>query len=349
MQTASRIRRVGALSLAMLATLGAFAQTAPQLPSPDSAVTLAPVAVSGVLPGPALWKVSKDGHVMWVLGITSPLPKGMQWESSKVEHLIASSQQVLKPPGMEIGAEVGLWGRLTLIPAMVGLKKLPDGQTLQQALPPELYDRWLIQKHKYLQDSRSVDRLRPTFAGKALYGAALSQSGLTGNRTVENVVYAAAGRGKVSVIDTHYILMLDDPRHAAKQFKQASIDDQSCLRGILDEIDQDFSQATERANAWAIGDLQALSKVLSVKQQDECFSAIGNASFAKTIGMTDISNRIQQAWIKAAEAALAHAPQSVALLPMNLLVAGDGYLKVLEKGGYTVEPPVSLAETNADY
>jgi hypothetical protein len=348
MQTASRFRSIAVLLLATLATLGAFAQTAPQHPSPDSAVTLAPIVVSGVLPGPALWRVSKDGHVMWVLGITSPLPKGMQWESSKVEQLITSSQQVLKPPGMEIGAEVGLWGRLTLIPAMIGLKKLPDGQTLQQALPPELYDRWLVQKHKYLQDSRGVDRLRPTFAGRTLYSAALSQSGLTGNRMVENVVYAAAGRGKVSVIDTHYVLMLDDPRHAAKQFKQATMDDQSCLRGILDEIDQDFSQATERANAWATGDLQALNKVLSVKQQDECLSAIGDTSFAKTIGMTDLSKRVQQAWIKAAEAALEHASQSVALLPMNLLMAGDGYLKALEKDGYTVESPDSLTESNAD-
>lgn len=348
MQTASRFRSIAAFSLAMLVTPGTFAQTAPQRPSPDSAVTLAPVAVSGVLPGPALWKVSKDGHVMWVLGITSPLPKGMQWESFKVEHLIASSQQVLKPPGMTFGAIVSLWGRLSLIPSMIGLKKLPEGQTLEQALPSELYYRWLVQKNKYLRDSRSVDRLRPSFAGETLYNAALSQSGLTDNRMVENVVYAAAGRGKVSVIDTHYVLMLDDPRHAAKQFKQATIDDQQCLRGILDIIDQDFSQATERANAWATGNLQALNRVLSAKQQDECLSVIGSTGFAKTIGMTDVPKQIQQAWIKAAEAALKRAPQSVALLPMNLVVAGDGYLKALEKGGYTVESPEALSETNAD-
>ncbi|MFC4528553.1 TraB/GumN family protein [Dyella halodurans] len=347
MQTASRFRSFAVLPLAMLATLGTFAQTAPQRPSPGTAVTLAPVVVSGVLPGPALWKVSRDGHVMWVLGITSPLPKDMQWESSKVEQLIASSQQVLKPPGMGIGANVGLWGRLSLIPSMMGLEKLPDGQTLQQALPPELYNRWLVQKNKYLQNNGSVDRLRPSFAGKKLYSAALSQSGLTDNRTVERVVYAAAKRSKVAVTDTLYVLMLDNPNQAARQFKKASIDDQQCLRGILDAIDQDFLQATERANAWATGDLQTLSKVLSARQQDACLSAIGSTSFAKTIGMTDISNQIQQAWVKAAEAALKEAPQSVALLPMDLMVAGNGYLKALESRGYTVESPESLTESNA--
>ncbi|WP_445146146.1 TraB/GumN family protein [Dyella sp. Tek66A03] len=347
MQTASRFRSIALLSLAMWATLEAFAQTAPPRPAPDAAVTLAPIVVSGVLPGPALWRVSKDGHVMWVLGITSPLPKDMQWESSKVEQLIASSQQVLKPPGMGMGANVGLWGRLSLIPSMIGLERLPDGQTLQQALPSELYNRWLVQKHKYLQDSRNVERLRPSFAGKKLYSAALSQSGLTDNRTVEQVVYAAAKRSKVAVTDTLYVLMLDNPSQAAKQFKKASIDDQQCLRGILDSIDQDFLQATERANAWATGDLQTLSNVLSTRQQDECLSAIGNTSFAKTIGMTDVSHQIQKAWIKAAEAALERAPQSVALLPMNLVVAGNGYLKALEKEGYTVEAPEALSETKA--
>ena len=36
------------------------------------------VVVSGVQPGPGLWKVSKDGRVMWVLATLSPLPKRME-------------------------------------------------------------------------------------------------------------------------------------------------------------------------------------------------------------------------------------------------------------------------------
>ena len=37
----------------------------------------APVVVSGEQPGPGLWRVEKDGHVMWVLGTQSPLPEHM--------------------------------------------------------------------------------------------------------------------------------------------------------------------------------------------------------------------------------------------------------------------------------
>ena len=47
---------------------------------PDtSTMTIAPVVVSGLQPGPRLWKVSRDGRVMWVLGTMSPLPKGLDW------------------------------------------------------------------------------------------------------------------------------------------------------------------------------------------------------------------------------------------------------------------------------
>ena len=330
-----------AFLLTAFTALGVSGQTAS--PSPSSAIPLAPVVVTGVLPGPALWQVSKDGHVMWVLGITSSLPKGMQWESYKVERLVASSQSVLKPPSMTIGAKVGFWGRLSLIPSLIGWKKLPDGKTLQQVLPPDLYSRWLVQKSKYLGNSRDVDRLRPIFASRKLYSAAMRQSGLTDDQVVEKVIYSAADRSGISTIDTSYVLVLDDPRSAARQFKEMAMDDQQCLNGIFNAIDQDLSQATVRANAWATGDLQALAKVLSTKQQDECFTSLSDTDFARKVGMTDISKRVRQAWVKAAETALARDSQVVALLSMEQILTADGYLSELQSKGYTVQSPESLA------
>jgi hypothetical protein len=35
----------------------------------ESPRVLDTVVVSGVQPGPGLWKVSKDGHALWILGI----------------------------------------------------------------------------------------------------------------------------------------------------------------------------------------------------------------------------------------------------------------------------------------
>lgn len=347
MEMASRVRTVTAFLLASSLPLGAWAQALPAPPSPNSAVNLAPVAVSGVLPGPALWKVSKGDHVMWVLGISSPLPKHMEWESSKVDHLIASSQQVLRLPNLEIGAKLGFWGQLFLLPSMIGMKKLPEGQTLRQVLPPALYSRWQVQEKKYLGHSGDADRLRPTFAGEKLYNAALSQSGLSDSSTVVDAVYSAAKKNKVLLTNTSYTLVLDDPRSTLKKFKKTTMDDQRCLTDSMDAIDQNLSQATEQANAWATGDLPTLKKILSTKQKAECLSAIGSSQFAKDLGMTDIPNRIEQAWVKAAEAALAKDAQSVALLNMNQILTSNDYLSVLQKDGYTVTSPESLSEVEA--
>ena len=41
--------------------------------SDTSTSTIAPVVVSGLQPGPRLWKVSRDGRVMWVLGTLTPV------------------------------------------------------------------------------------------------------------------------------------------------------------------------------------------------------------------------------------------------------------------------------------
>src|SRR5579859_1189532 len=155
-------------------------QAAPQATAAKPAVAdLAPVAVSGALPGPALWKVTKGGHTMWVLGVTHPLPRKMQWETAAIERAVGDSQAVLKAPGLEVGAHVGLWGRLFLIPSMIGIKKLPNDQTLHDVLSPGLYARWETQSMKYLGSATGSDRLRPMFAGEKLYTAAIKQSALT--------------------------------------------------------------------------------------------------------------------------------------------------------------------------
>src|SRR5687768_1077919 len=63
--------------LLLLAFLVPAAQAA-EVPAPLPTTVLDTVVVSGKQPGPGLWKVSNDDHVMWVLGTISPLPKRME-------------------------------------------------------------------------------------------------------------------------------------------------------------------------------------------------------------------------------------------------------------------------------
>jgi len=48
------------------------------------------VLVVGEQPGPSLWRVYKDDHVMWVMGTLSPLSKDMHWHSKQVDAAVAN-------------------------------------------------------------------------------------------------------------------------------------------------------------------------------------------------------------------------------------------------------------------
>ncbi|MEW5297370.1 MAG: hypothetical protein WDW36_000583 [Sanguina aurantia] len=51
----------------------ATTSSAASLPAPGQVTELQGVSVSGVQPGPGLWKVSRNGHVLWVLGTLEAL------------------------------------------------------------------------------------------------------------------------------------------------------------------------------------------------------------------------------------------------------------------------------------
>jgi hypothetical protein len=125
------------------------------------------ILVTGMRPGPGLWKVSKGDHVLWVFGNYSPLPKNMEWRSHEVEKILAQSQEYLSPPSA--GASVGILKGLTLLPLAIGLKKNPDGAALRDVLPADLYARWLLLKRKYIGDDAGIERERPLFAAATLH------------------------------------------------------------------------------------------------------------------------------------------------------------------------------------
>jgi hypothetical protein len=99
----------------------------------------------------------------------------MQWRS--VEFGNAGGITGTLAPA-EVDAEVGILSRLTMLPSLIGARNNPDGKTLQDVVPPDLYARWLVLKAKYLGDADNVEKWRPLFAAFELYRKAISKSGL---------------------------------------------------------------------------------------------------------------------------------------------------------------------------
>ena len=285
----------------------------------------ATVVVEGRRPGTGVWKVSKGDHVMWVFGLYSPLPQKMEWDASRVERLVGKSQEVLLPPGVNIG--FGFFRSLILMPTMIGMEKNPDGARLQDVLPADVYGRWQVMKGKYIGADDGVERERPFFAAEILLQAGLKKNGLARNAAVRDEIEKIAKRSKVKLTSTVLNIQLDDPRRVLNEFKKMQMEDLTCFTKTIEGLDDDIDAMRVRANAWANGAIAEIARLDYAERDEACGDALWNSPVAKaTPALQNVRERTRAGWLKAAEKSLADNTSTFALLRMKDIVGPKGYL-----------------------
>ncbi len=323
--------------VALMATAGETPPSAVTAPPP--VVDLEAMVVRGVQPGPGLWKVSKGDHVLWILGTVSPLPKRLQWQSAEVEAIIGRSQQVLEAPSVKLDADIGFFGKLTLLPSAMKAMKNEDGRELREILPADVYARWLVAKARYIGRDGGVERKRPMVAAGELYEAAVKRSGLARSPVVWPVVERAAKRAGLKPTSTALDYTIKDPRQALKEFRAGGMDDVGCFRSILAAVERDLPTMVERANAWSVGDIDTLRQLPREDPQAACMQAIASSEAIRKRGIDDLDRRMREHWLAIATGALQRNRSTFAVLPISRLTAPDGYVARLQALGYAVEAP----------
>ena len=312
----------------------------PATPATGSSIaTLQAITVTGVMPGPGLWKVSRGQHALWILGVVPTLPAGIQWRSNRVAQTIATSQAVLEAPGVKLKVDTNWFGKLFLLPSVYRAQRNPDGKTLQDVLPPALYVRWEATKQQYFGDERGIERYRPIIAASKLMKKAMRANGLRGDGEVTDAVAALAKQHGVKLVKPDTTLEIREPRQAVRAFAASGPDGIACLGFVLDVVARELPDFRARANAWATGDVASLRKMPESAYRETCQSAITGAGFAKSLGIDNLPARVEAAWLAAADAALAANAQSFAVLPMHDLLEPQGYLAALQARGDTVTAP----------
>jgi hypothetical protein len=282
-----------------LLALPVFAQSVD--PAVDPNAIPATVVVEGRRPGPGVWKVSKGTHVMWVFGTYAPLPTKMEWDTARVERLVAKSEEVLMPPVAK--AHIGFFRGLTALPSLIGIKRNPDDAVLHDVVPADVYAHWTALKAKYIGDDDGIEHYRP-------------------------------------VSDSGYDVMLDDPRKLVRDFKNSQVDDLVCFTKTLDSLDTDLETMRVRANAWANGDIAEIRGLNFAERRDACLDAVMNSSIAKdAAALRQVRQRLRTSWLKAAENALASNATTFAVLEIQDIVGPTSYLAGLQARGYVVESP----------
>lgn len=295
--------------------------------------------VTGDQPGPGLWLVRKGNHDLWILGTLKPLPAKMQWQSKQVEDVIANAQEVIRAPGISMGAKGGFFTALTLLPSLLGVRKSPDGKTLEQAVSPVSYARWKTLKAGYIGSNRGIEKWRPMFAALELYDDAMKKAGLDSGKSVLTTVNKAIENHHPSVTVVREEIVVADPKAAIKEFKRSTLDDLACFDNTMTRIETDLDAMRLRANAWATGDIAALQSLPPPYQWEACSGAITEAGLGKRLGLGDAQKNVRAKWMAAAEAALDKNTVTFAMLSISEMLGAEGYLAKLKAKGYTVLAP----------
>ena len=237
--------------------------------------------------------------------------------------------------------EIGFFRGLTLLPSAMKASKNPDGQKLQDVLPPALYARWAVLKQRYMGRDGGIEKKRPLIAAFQLYSEALSDSGLREGGVINPVIDAVLKRRKMKRTPTVLNIKLDDPRAALADFRKETLkpEDLACFSKTLDVIEGDLPHVAARANAWAVGDWPALRSGARQDWQQACELAWFNTETARKRGISDVEARMQARWMEVAEGALQKNRITFATVPVWQLVKPGGYLAALQAKGYEVEAP----------
>ena len=307
------------------AALDATAQTSTD-PSP-----IEELVVIGRYPGPPLWRVSAGDRTLYVFGELSPVPKGLDWDPRNAERVLARADAVIKAPRVDAGTfnPIRLF---RLFRAARRLARTPKGTTLADQLPADLHARYAALHARYLPEDDDEVELRPALAALRLHGAALDDVGLTTDTGVGKTINRMMRRSRAEeaevVVETEPELVLDE---LAKVPREAELE---CFASIMTSIETDLAAMKERANAWAVGDVDALRRFDYPDSQGNCLAMLFTAR-----GLADLRDELYANWLAEAERALATHATSFSVLPMRELVASDGLLAQLAARGYTVTPP----------
>lgn len=322
-------------ALALCCSLLASAWTEPaaaQAQPSGERTTIEEITVVGRYPGPPLWKVTRADRTLWIFGELSPVPKGLDWDPRNAERVLERAGGVIGGPRVDAMTYNPI-RMFRLYRAARRLARLPEGTTLERQMPPELYARYTALRARHLPDVDDEDEeLRPALAVMRLYGAALDDTGLTSDSDVGKKIARKMRRSRADEAD---VLVEAEPEalldELAKITREAEL---ACFTSILTTIETDLEGLKERANAWAIGDVEALKRFDYPDSQGNCLAALFSAP-----GFLELRDELYSKWLTEAEDALATYETSFSVLPMRELVAADGLLAQLAARGYTVTAP----------
>jgi uncharacterized protein YbaP (TraB family) len=281
--------------------------------------------VTGEHTGPGMWHVHRGTANLWILGSMSPLPKGITWRSKQFEQLLDSTHQVLVPKPFEIGIVRVLW----LLVTQRDLLMVRGGKRLKDVMPPDLHARFALQRAKFTDDSDKWERYRPIIASAFLQQAAFHQVGLSTRLDLGAAVRTLASKHHVRIEELK-IAGVHDVLDALKTMPPAT--ENACVEASLVTIEKDLPRLVERAQAWAMGNVERIEGLREPPEVDACRAALDEGT-----GASDLIALVRRTWLERMEKYLQGGEMTVAVVNMDLLLEKGGLLDELRAKGYDID------------
>lgn len=305
--------------------------------SPDT--ILEEVQVVGEHPGPAMWKVTREGHTMWIFATLSPLPAKMSWRARQVEDVIRRSGQVL--PIRHFNVDTPAASRTDRRRLREATQR--KDAMLAEILPADLHARWAAAYRMWHgQDPDAQLSISPGQAALSLHRQALEKSGLSAQHSLMDSLARLIRKHRVPRPRRDYETSVDGKIVAEEMESsrlQATDREVSCLAQTLDWIDQDLPNVKQRAAAWAVGDIAQLRELRQVDSQATCIAAMLERSTTVSAAMAGLYAQAARDMMSDIAAMLRDHETSFAMMNIDELLRDDGLVQRLLAAGYTVEEP----------
>jgi uncharacterized protein YbaP (TraB family) len=285
------------------------------------------IVVTAERAGPGMWHVHRGAANVWILGSISPLPRDITWRSKQVETVLESTSQVLVQKPLEISIPRILW----MLIADRKYLMVGGGKRLKDVLPPDLYRRFAAQRSNVGEDADKWERYRPIIAVAFLQRAAFHQVNLSMRLDLGAALRTLAKKHGVRVEEIR-VAGVSDMLEALKTMPAAT--ERTCVEASLTTIESGLPRLVDRAQAWAVGNVERIENLPELKDVDACRTALDAGK-----GALDVISRIRQTWLDNIEKYLRSAGTTIAVVNLDMLLERGGLLDQLRAKGYEIDAP----------
>ena len=295
------LKTLAALAVSLVA-LGDFACAADEAPATQAT--------------PALWTIEKDGKTLYLFGSIHLLPPRIAWRRPEIDAAIAASKVFV----FEAPVDGGGAGAMSTFIETGG--KLPEGTTLQDVLPPDLYAQVEDAAWKVNYPPMALKQFRPWLVAVSLELFSYIKAGFSTWYGVDHLIESDA---KLNGRTLDYLETVEGQLSFFSHLDRKT--EIAYLRETVRSIAEEPNSPNDLVAAWASGKPAKMIGLL-----DEAFAKVPALRAQLLVARN-------KNWLPKLEAMLASPETHFVTVGVGHLVGPDSVVAALKAKGYKVLGP----------